>query len=105
MELRLPMRREKLDFHAKYVVSPSPMSEGLRPKSSICIVGMNLANKLRRLTAASVFESLSFLCAFPARCLLWFQPVIRSHSCQGVSFLAFALCLEVLGWFQLLLTK
>ena len=36
--------------------------------------------KLRRLTAASVFESLSFLCAFPARCLLWFQPVTRNHS-------------------------
>ena len=47
-----------------------------------------------------------FLAGFDfARCLLWFQPVIRSHSCQGVSFLASTLCLEVLGWFQLLPTK
>ncbi len=47
-----------------------------------------------------------FLLGFDfARCLLWFQPVTRNHSCQGVSFLASALCLEVLGWFQLLPTK
>ncbi len=132
----------------------------LRPQTSS--LAWILLIKLCRFVTASVFESLSFLCEFPARCwflvstgsdsgvhtrrsvpvcesmsrtktgdgdcsplcfvaqgqnrlflagfdfarcLLWFQPVTRNHSCQGVSFLASALCLEVLGWFQLLLTK
>ena len=38
------MIREKQDFHAKYVVSPLPMSEVLRPKSSNLIVGIVFAN-------------------------------------------------------------
>ena len=47
-----------------------------------------------------------FLAGFDfARCLLWFQPLTRNHSCQGVSFLASALCLEVPDWFQLRLNK
>ena len=39
--------------------------------------------KLRRLTAASVFESLSFLCEFPARCWFWFQPSLEKQRSEN----------------------
>ena len=37
---------ERRDSQAKYVVFTLPMSEVLWPKSLICIVGMNLADKV-----------------------------------------------------------
>ena len=58
--------REKCGFHPAYV---------LRPTSSNFVIGIDFADiKLCRFVTASVFESLSFLCEFPARCLFWFQP-------------------------------
>ena len=44
--LRLSIIRERQDLRAKYLVFTLLMSEVLRPKSSICIVGMNLARKV-----------------------------------------------------------
>ena len=38
--------RERQDFRAKYVVYTLPISGALCPKSSIYIVGMDLANKV-----------------------------------------------------------